>query len=334
MEPLRPGLPTTPPAHPATPAEAKLAAVLAEASLAEASLPDLPAPAASAVEQAVANARTEAAGRQAALGPVFADLARVLDAPALPPALKAAIARVLAFQTPTDRPPTAETIRAAVAQSGLFLETNLAAGRPAPMDLKAALLVLQQALTPDATRPPARRTPATNTPPPTREGALAGQPPAAARLDPEAEPAELVHQLRGEVDQALARQTLSQLASRQDGGGPHWMFELPLATPQGPAVAPFVIEADESSSSAQDTTPVWRARFALDLPGLGPVHVNLRMAGEHTAATLWAEAPETLARLRERGPELADELGGDVAFRAGAPAGTAPPPGRLLDHRS
>jgi len=329
MEPLRPGLPTTPPAQPATPGEAKLTAVLAQATL-----PDLPAPAASAVEQAVASARTEAAGRQAALGAVFADLARALEAPTLPPALKAAIARVLAFQTPTDRPPTAETIRSAVAQSGLFLEANLAAERPAPMDLKAALLVLQQALSPDPSRPPPRRAPATNTPPPTREGALAGQPPAVARLDPEADPSELAHQLRGGVGQAVARQTLSQIASRPDGGPPHWMFELPLATPQGPAVAPFVIVADESSRSADGAAPVWRARFALDLPGLGPVHVNLRMAGERTAATLWAEAPETLARLRERGAELADELGGDVTFRAGAPAGTAPPPGRLLDHRS
>lgn len=329
MDPLRPGLPTTPTAQPATPAEARLAAVLTQAGL-----PDLPAPAASEVQQAVAVARAEAAGRQAALGPVLADLARALDAPALPPTLKAAISRVLAFQTPTDRPPTGETIRMAVAQSGLFLEANLAAGRPAPMDLKAALLVLQQALALDPTRPPPRRAPTANTPPPTREGVQAGQPAATARLDPEAEPAELSHQLRGGVDQALARQTLSQLASRPDGGPPHWMCELPLATPQGPAVAPFVIEADEPRSGADDAAPVWRARFALDLPELGPVHVNLRMAGGRTTATLWAEAPETLSRLRERGDELAGQLGGDVAFRAGAPAGAAPPPGRLLDHRS
>uniref|UniRef100_UPI0025E5D8DE flagellar hook-length control protein FliK n=1 Tax=Phenylobacterium sp. TaxID=1871053 RepID=UPI0025E5D8DE len=161
-----------------------------------------------------------------------------------------------------------------------------------------------------------------------------GQPPAEARLDPEAGPAELIHRLRGDVDQALARQTLCQLASGPDGGPPHWLFELPLATPQGAAIAQFAIEADDAPPEADGAGPIWRARFALDLPPLGPVHVNLRMTGGRTAATLWAETPEALSRLRERGGELADELGGDVAFRAGAPTGAAPPPGRLLDHRS
>ncbi|WP_296595449.1 hypothetical protein, partial [Phenylobacterium sp.] len=161
MDPLRPGLPTPLP-QPAMPAEARLAAALAHVSL-----PDVPAPAMSEVERALAGARTEAAGRQDQMGPIFADLARALDAPALPPALKAAIARVLAFQAPTDRPPTAETIRTAVAQSGLFLEANLAAGRPMAPDLKAALLVLRQALPPDPTRTSARRAPGA-APPPSR----------------------------------------------------------------------------------------------------------------------------------------------------------------------
>lgn len=329
MDPLRPNAPT-PIAPTATPADlrAGLVAALAQA------LPDIPAPAQGTPTEAVATARADAAGRQATLAPVLADLARALDAPALPPGLKAAIARVLARQLPSDPPPTAQALRAAVAHSGLFLEANLAAGREAPLDLKAALLVLQQALTPEAARPTPRRPAGPGVAPPTREGALAGQPPARATLDPEAPVSELAHRLRGEVDQVLARLTLHQLASLPDGPGARWMFELPLATPQGAAVGQFAIDQDEPRQGEPGDPAVWRTRFSLDLPQLGPVHVQLRMDGDRTAVTIWAETPEGLARLSEHGGELVAELGADVAFRPGSPTGAAAAPGRLLDRRS
>ncbi|MBU1378902.1 MAG: flagellar hook-length control protein FliK [Alphaproteobacteria bacterium] len=281
---------------------------------------------------AVVAARAEAAGRQAALGPILANLEQALGATSLPPNVKVAIGQVLALQTPTSAPMTPEILKQAVAQSGLFLEAKLAAGDAPPMDLKAALLVLQQALGPTGQRGASR--PQRPTPPPTAGGALVGQAPAKATLSLDADPVALAHELGSEVEQALARHTLHQLASLPDGPGAHWMFELPLATPQGPAIAQFAIDRDDPQRAGEDQAPTWQARFSLDIPPLGPVHVSVRMDGEQTAVTMWAEQPEGLARLRSRGDELSGALAAEVVFRPGSPHPPAPPPGRLVDQTS
>jgi len=323
VDPIRP---SATPGVPAVEIRPGLSAALT-AALAEAQALEPPAPGTGSV----AVARAAAAGQQASLGPVLANLEQALSSNALPAAAKAAIAQVLALRLPTEAPITGETVRQAVADSGLFLEARLASGSAPPMDLKAALLVLQQALAPGAART-ATRPQKPGPPPPTPGGALTGQAPAPPTLD--ADPETLLPQLRGEVEQALARQTLHQLASRPDGPGAHWMFELPLATPQGPAIAQFAIDRDDVARSSPEEAPAWQARFALDLPPLGPVHVNLRIDGDRTAVTMWAETPEGLERLRSRGGELAGALAAEVVFRPGSPRPPAPPPGRLVDQSS
>ncbi|MGJ4996877.1 flagellar hook-length control protein FliK [Bradyrhizobium sp. HKCCYLS3077] len=97
---------------------------------------------------AVSIASEEAATRQGSQGQLFADLQAVADSPNLPPALRAAVAQVLAQQTPLTAALTAEDVQTAVQNSGLFLETSLAKGSiaSAPSDLKAALIVLRQTL--------------------------------------------------------------------------------------------------------------------------------------------------------------------------------------------
>ncbi|WP_035641067.1 flagellar hook-length control protein FliK, partial [Bradyrhizobium sp. ORS 375] len=97
---------------------------------------------------AVSMASEEAATRQGSQGQLFADLQAVADSPNLPPALRAAVAQVLAQQTPLSAALTADDVQTAVQNSGLFLETSLAKGSTAsaPSDLKAALIVLRQTL--------------------------------------------------------------------------------------------------------------------------------------------------------------------------------------------
>lgn len=324
IPPVRPGVP----APPLTPAAGPQPPTAAPATPAGSALPDLDLPA-----QAVATVRAELAARQGSLAELFGDLSAALEARALPPGLKAAVADVLARQLPADRPLTAEAMKAAVAQSGLFLESNLAAGRAAPLDLKAALLVLRQALAPEAARAPPRRL-APPAPPPTRDAPMRGEAPAPRSLASDTSPADIVERLGASVDQALARQALHQLASIPDADPPHWMLELPLATPQGSAIAQFAIDTDQPRPGEPRDTRAWRARFSLDLPGLGPVHAHLRLGVEQTAVAIWAEAEEGLARLSERSDELVRELGAEVAIRPGRPAGAAAAPGRLLDRRS
>ncbi|WP_076858237.1 flagellar hook-length control protein FliK [Bradyrhizobium mercantei] len=91
-----------------------------------------------------------AAAVQGSQAPLFANLAAVVSAN-LPPRLQAAIAQVLAQQTGLDDNLSGEAVKAGLQKSGLLLEANLAAGvAPASgsvPDLKAALIVLRQALT-------------------------------------------------------------------------------------------------------------------------------------------------------------------------------------------
>lgn len=91
-----------------------------------------------------------AATEQGSQAPLFANLASIVNSPALPPKLQQAMREVLAQQTGLDPNLDGADIKSAFEKSGLFLEASLAAGTVpsssgAP-DLKAALLVLRQTL--------------------------------------------------------------------------------------------------------------------------------------------------------------------------------------------
>jgi hypothetical protein len=166
-------------------------------------------------------------------------------------------------------------------------------------------------------------------------------------LPADASAATVVRALLQDVNGALARQLLLQLASlpaapAQGAAGqtasPHWMFELPLATPQGAAPTPFEISRDggHSATGMEDPEPTWRARFALDLGAAGPVHARVSLAGGRVRVGLWAEEPATAEALdTDRGGLLAD-LGAQkfeaaVTVLAGQPAGASANPGRFVD---
>jgi hypothetical protein len=98
---------------------------------------------------AVSVASEHAAAQQQSLAPLFADLNAIAASNNLPPALREAVAQVLAQQTSLDENLRGAGLQQALQKSGLFLEASLAAGA-APAggipDLKAAPIVLRQAL--------------------------------------------------------------------------------------------------------------------------------------------------------------------------------------------
>lgn len=313
-------------------AEAQLVTVIGKAPTGDGTditrTPPLPDPR----QQAVEAARADAAGRQAGMGPLFAELRQAAASPALPQPVRAAMAQILSMQLPTGAVLTGETLRASVARSGLFLEANLAAapGPHAP-DLKSALLVLRQLLVQAQPDTPLKTRPA-RSPPPGREAGLAGQAPAAATLPRDADFAAIAQRLGGDAEQAIARQVLHQLASLPETGSSARVFELPLATPQGTAIAQFEIDHDGGGSGggagAQQT---WRVRFSLDIEPLGPVHVQLGAGAERPTVIFWAEREEALERLREGADALAGQLAADVIVQAGAPQRPTTPAGALMD---
>jgi hypothetical protein len=172
-----------------------------------------------------------------------------------------------------------------------------------------------------------------------------------ATIAPDAEPRKVGEHLLAGTDAALARQTLLQVASLPDGSDPaqrgtaltRWMFEIPIATPQGTTVAQFEIARDGSRSSAQseEAKPAWRARFSLDVEPLGPVHAQISLHRTRAAVTLWAERAASAARLREDAPLLVRALtqaeleAGEVLVRSGEPPRPAgAQAGRFLDRAS
>ena len=297
------------------------------------------AAATAALDAAVA----DAAGRQDSLAPLLTDLAQALRTPGLGASIQAAAARVLALQLPLNPAPTAADLRQALAGSGLLLEAKLASSSAPPEpDLKASLLQLSAALEAApaaAAQGPAQAPPAA---PPYRGGPIAAQPAAPPSLAPDAPAQAVAHRLLHETTAAIARQVLLQAASssaapRQPGETQSalWMFEIPV---QNAGVAQFEIARDGGGHGhdGAGAEPVWRARFSLDVPPMGPVHASIAMSGGAARVTLWAEDPTTLEQLSGAQGDLAqalaaEQLAPSVAVYPGSPTTAPPAAGRLVD---
>jgi hypothetical protein len=286
-----------------------------------AAAPSATTPAApSALQTAVASA----AGSQAGLAGLLADLASALQSESLPADVQAAAAQILDAQLALDPPPTEQDLRQAAAQSGLFLEAQLAAtGVPPDGDLKAALLTLIQALDPEVDANAAVATGA-GPPPPYAGAPLQGQPPAAALLAPEAALEMVAALLSRDAKGALARQVLMQAASlprsgqtsgaqtsAQRSGPASWLFELLFAAPDGPAVAQFEIDRDGDRPRDGAPDPIWRVRFSLNFAPIGPIHARISLSGGQAHVALWAENDDTRSMLDAHQADLADALAED-----------------------
>ena len=313
--------PQTPAATPATPAAAQ--------------------PATKA--QVVAAAVQEAVVRQDGLAPLLADLAQAVKSPNLPPAVRQAAMRVLTQQAPLSAGASAPDVARALSGSGLLLEADLAAHpaqSPVDQDLKAGLLMLRQALANAGPPTPRRNATGTRPAPPYRGGPTTGQRVAYPSID-DSSPEEVQRQkLTEETDAALARVELMQIASlpeRDADPVSRWMFEAPVQTPFGPAVAQFEISRDGRGRGTDgEAGPTWRARFGVDVEPLGPVTAHLTLAGGQLGVAIWAARPEGAQMLRANAPALIGALSGpevkaDVAVYHGTPPAAALEAGRLLD---
>lgn len=291
--------------------------------------------------QALATAMRSALTRQSGLAPLLADLGQALQAQALSPPARAAAMQMLAQLVPLDPKVDAADIKRALKGSGLFLEANLAAhpeASPIGSDLKAALLVLRQALGPT----PNRRAPGATPRPPYGGAPTSAQRAALPSLPLEAGAGAIGETLAAETQGALAHLDLLQLASlpepERPGEPTRWMFETPLQTPQGPSVAQFEISRDGGGGQGRedDREPLWRARFSVDFEPVGPVDAQLAFEGDLARVSLWVARGPVADRLRAAQPALAQALAAanlqlEMAVHSGPPPQPATPSGRLLD---
>ncbi len=331
-----------------------------------------PTPADAALSSAAAFVRA-AAARQGGLAALYADLESIVSEPnlaaAVPAPVLAAAQQLLAMRLDVEpgAAVTANDIKAALAQSGLFGDF-LAAAEPSPQqggaaNLGGALATLRQALqvwlgaatdqapSPNATAPTAVASPTTPRGPvpmpPYRGAPTVAQAPVAASIPAGASARVLALHLIGETDAAIARQSLLQMASLSDAGGSagadathaaRAMFDVPLATQQGTAVAQLLIEPDRQKSGQPSAArPIWRASFSVDLEPIGPVHVRIALAGERTSVTMTAERSASAAALSASLPLLEAGLReaalepGELRSQTGAAPSQVAAPGLFVD---
>jgi hypothetical protein len=372
------------PDRPAPPAQNGPAALLqrVQASLAASS------PAATANQSALAPAQAAAPSPRALAGPLLgpalvnqnslAPLLANLRAVAggevslvVPRPLLTLIENVLAQTVPAERrAPAAETLKQAIARSGVFLEARQAQGQPAPPqgDLKAGLLSLRAALAPlvaaltetpslkaeIAARPaeaPAAvgaTDSAIRPPPPRRDGPLVAQAATEPSLSAGDKPLTVTQTLLEQTESALDRLTLSQFASlplegarQEPHQGQRLLTEIPLAFQSGVTIMPLRVEREpERREAGIAEGPLWRVRFALDVEPIGPLQGVVTLQGRKVGVTLWAEREETSRMLRGAAPELESALvearfeQGTVDIHTGQPRVMQATAGQFLDRMS
>ena len=303
--------------------------------------------------RAAAAEMTQAAlSRQDSMTTLFASLAR-LDGKlaAFPKGIESSGTQALAAVLNLNgRLPTGQALKTAVQRSGLFLEAMLARGGPRAAlrgDLKAALLSLSRALKPWTAGVPSPDGPRGARPaPPSRGGVPRAQRAPGPIVFETASRQELARALGTQVEAALSRLRLAQLASlpqnieqvaagAKDASG-EWTFELPLLFGEEMGVVQFQIRRD-SGSDPSDADRAWQMHFAINFEATGGVNAKVVLRGGKISVALWAEREETAEMLDRLMPELAAALEGhglsigSLTCQHGAPEQPVMPAGAFMD---
>jgi hypothetical protein len=239
-------------------------------------------------------------------------------------------------------------LEAAIARSGVFLESDLAAHR-GPVDprfgsdLKTLLLALNRALQTQGAKPSSTHTDdAMPAPVPTARGPLTALPGAPATLALIDEPSQQLNELARQADGTLARLTTVQISnSAPDPAVQSMLIDLPVRHEDRAAVLRLKIERDGSRRRDGDGAESWTVEAAIDLGAIGALHAKVTLAGKRIGVQLRAESPAIVAALSQRVDELEamlSESGLDVhrvVCLHGMPAGDlGVRAARLLDVRA
>lgn len=303
---------------------------------------------------------------QNSVAPLIAHLVALAERPSgLPPPVLSAADKVIVARLDVEQGVTPAKLVQAIDDAGVFFEKHMALGaeaRSLTSDLKAALLNLRDALTavaqPKIGQTQAAPAPETRPAPPRRGEAPEPQRPLAPAIPSGQGPKGVAHVLLGEANAALARLTLSQIASlpnaqpSQDVIGtptgsqnaPQALHvEIPVAFGPQTGVLQLTIERDgHHGASVGQAEQHWRVWFALDTPEGGPITALVTMAKSGVSpgvvgVTLWAERPKTNLALKTGLNDLRADLAkadldvGELATRAGQPKRTIKSSGHFLD---
>jgi Flagellar hook-length control protein FliK len=298
---------------------------------------------------------------------LYADLDAILVQPnvAVPAPVAAAAKQLFALRLDVTSPVPvdADDIKIALAQSGLVSLMPSSDFAKPPLDARAVLLSLREALKnwENAERAPlpTATTPAPAAPAPPRQagpmlpypnGPTVPQPAADPALPPNATPRDMALHLLDKTDSAIAREMLLKIASlpertdvttrNTDANTNRMTVDIPMATATGTAVAQIRIERDSPKRTGDIVESVWRANFSIDVEPIGAVHVRIALVGGKAAVTFnaeRAESAESLAAglpLLEAGLRNAALEPGTLKCQLGQPAAASADHGLYVDHAS
>ena len=294
------------------------AVIIARASLPEtSSLPEVSAkPAAAPIaasppevtpSRALAEAVRMAAARQGGLGPLFADAEQAAQIATLSAPVRAAVTQLLGLRVPLDENLSAADVKQALSRSGVLLEPRLAAAiksavsapaapaapsspaaAPPAGDLKAALLVLRQAL----------KTWAGQAAPPAEPAAAFAKPEAVATL-----PAAAAPPLSAEEAESVAK-SVSALLMKAAAPSPAANALPPLA-PEGAEI----LAKDVGALLAKAPVPAPAANASIAKPAapLAPTNASAGPPPPYRGAPLAPQPPAPAAILDASTPRATAE---------------------------
>ncbi len=277
-----------------------------------------------ATDAVLKQALMQALPRQNSMTPLLANLSWITQQQSattpLPQAIQV-LAKALLDKLPSrDKISTAEGLKQAFKESGLFMESTLAQATQKGStltrgnDLKSLLLQLLNSIQKESaqTSPASLARPTLPTMPLSTPAMPGGRPQpqgqSEATLATLNNTLALLQELGKQAEGSIARTQLHQLASLStpEQNPLTWSFELPIRNQEKFDLFQFLIEEHKGERDEnEEQQRRWSITIALELEALGPMYVRLQLEGGKISTTFWANSADTTALISQNLTELA-----------------------------
>lgn len=122
---------------------------------------------------------------------------------------------------------------------------------------------------------------------------------------------QMLEGLKDQLTQTLARVQSHQLSSlgQETGVQNHFLFDLPVKVGNKIDVLPFLIQEEESNSTAEEQhKKTWSVMLALDLDNLGEMQIKVQLHDTQVSVNFWSINEQAATLIRNKQERLKSEL--------------------------